>query len=152
MRLLSQREISAREAVQAHLGRIEAVDGKLRAFTQVFRERALADADRADRERRGPLSGLPVSVKENFDFQGEATTMGVVGRAGSKAAADAAMVTALREAGAVVLGRTNLSQLCLYAESRNPLFGQTANPWSLEHTPGGSSGGEGAAIAAGLSP
>jgi fatty acid amide hydrolase len=78
--------------------------------------------------------------------------MGVVGRAGSKAGADAALVTALREAGAVILGRTNLSQLCLYAESRNPLFGQTANPWSLEHTPGGSSGGEGAAIAAGLSP
>src|SRR5712692_5224984 len=77
VRLLSRREISAREAVQAHLGRIEAVDGKLRAFTQVFRERALADADRADRERRGPLSGLPVSVKENFDFEGEATTMGV---------------------------------------------------------------------------
>jgi fatty acid amide hydrolase len=150
--LLQRRELSSREVVQAHLARIEAVDGKLRAFTQVFHERALAEADRADRERRGSLCGLPVSVKENFDIAGEATTMGVVGRAGTKARADAAMVTALREAGAVILGRTNLSQLCLYAESRNPLFGQTANPWSLQHTPGGSSGGEGAAIAAGLSP
>jgi fatty acid amide hydrolase len=152
LRLLGRREISSREVVQAHLSRIESLDGKLRAFTQVFPERALADADRADRERSGALAGLPVSVKENFDMAGEATTMGVVGRAGSKARSDAAMVTALREAGAVILGRTNLSQLCLYAESRNPLFGQTANPWSLAHTPGGSSGGEAAAIAAGLSP
>ena len=62
------------------------------------------------------------------------------------------MVTLLREAGAIVMGRTNLSQLCLFAESRNPVVGQTANPWSAGHTPGGSSGGEGAAIAAGLSP
>jgi fatty acid amide hydrolase len=147
--LLRRREVSAREVVQAHLDLIAERDGELRAFTHVFRERALAEAERP---QRGPLFGLPVSVKENLDIAGEATTMGVVGRQGNRASADAAMVTLLREAGAIVLGRTNLSQLCLFPESRNPLFGQTANPWSLAHSPGGSSGGEGAAIAAGLSP
>jgi len=147
--LLERRELSPRELVQAHLDRIEERDGKLRAFTRVFRERALAEADRP---QQAPFFGLLVSVKENFDIAGEATTMGVVGRQGHRAARDSAMVTLLREAGAIVLGRTNLSQLCLFAECRNPLFGQTANPWSLAHTPGGSSGGEGAAIAAGMSP
>lgn len=155
--LLASRDISSRELVEAHLARIESRDGALRAFTHVFRERALADADRSDAERargetRSPLHGLPVSIKENYDFAGEATTVGVEGRKGRLAAADAAMVTLLREAGAVILGRTNLSQLMLFVESRNPVFGQTVNPWSAGHGPGGSSGGEAAAIAAGLSP
>src|SRR5438105_1517635 len=73
VQLLARREISSRETVLAHLARIEEVDGRLRAFTQVFRDRALVDADRADIDRRGPLSGLPISVKENFDIAGEAT-------------------------------------------------------------------------------
>ena len=147
--LLKAREVSAREVVQAHLDRIDERDGAVRAFTHVFRERALADASRP---QPGPFYGLPVSVKENFDIAGQATTMGVVGRQGGRATSDAALVTLLREGGAIPIGRTNLSQLCLYAEARNPLFGQTANPWSLAHTPGGSSGGEAAAIAAGMSP
>ncbi len=156
-RLLERREISSREAVLACLRRIDERDPAVHAFTAVFRDRALADADRADAERargevRGPLHGLPVSVKENFDLAGEASTMGVESRRSHKAGADAAMVTLLREAGAVILGRTNLSQLMLYAECRNPIFGQTANPWSAVHGPGGSSGGEAAAIAAGMSP
>src|SRR6185503_15789886 len=129
-RLLQAREVSAREVVQAHLDRIAERDGKLRAFTHVFRERALAEAEKP---QRAPFFGLPVSVKENFDIAGEATTMGVVGRRESRADADAALVTLLRESGAIVLGRTNLSQLCLFAEARNPLFGQTANPWSAAH-------------------
>ena len=155
--LLGRGELSSVEVVRAHLDRIASEDAALRAFTQVFPERALRDAALADDERRagrirGPLHGLPISLKENFDLAGEATTFGVPGRAQTRAAADAALVTVLREAGAVILGRTNLSQLGLYAESRNPIFGQSANPFSLAHTPGGSSGGEGAAIAAGLSP
>lgn len=151
--LLARREVSAVEVTRAHLARIDAVDGELRAFTRVFHERALEEAARADAgPRRGPLHGLPVSLKENFDLEGEATTFGVVARARSRAPRDAALVTALREGGAVVLGRTNVAQLGLFAESRNPLFGQTANPFSLLRTAGGSSGGEAAAIAAGLSP
>jgi fatty acid amide hydrolase len=155
--LLATKEVSSRDVVRAHLDRIAAVDGKLRAFTQVFHDRALAEADRADVERahgdvRGALHGLPVTVKECFDVAGEETTLGIPSWRGRRATADAAMVRALRGAGAVILGRTNLSQTMLYVESRNPLFGQTANPFSLAHTPGGSSGGEGAAIAAGMSP
>src|SRR5205814_337093 len=125
-------------------------------FTEVFHEEALAGARRADEERsrgqvRGPLHGLPVSLKESFDLQGRATTLGIPRRASHRAQEDAALVTALKEAGAVPLGRTNIPQTLLYSESRNPLFGQTANPFSLAHAPGGSSGGEAAALAAGMS-
>jgi fatty acid amide hydrolase len=127
------------------------------AFTEVLGESALAEAARADDERakgraRGPLHGLPVSVKECFDVGGKATTLGLASWRDRVAKEDSALVRALREAGAVVLGRTNLSQTMLFVESRNPLFGQTANPFELAHTPGGSSGGEAAAVASGMSP
>jgi fatty acid amide hydrolase len=155
--MLARREVSAREVLDAHLGRIESVDGRVRAFTEVLREQAAADADASDARRargeaRGPLDGVPVTVKECYDVAGRATTLGIPSWRGRIAERDAAVVTLLREAGAVVLGRTNLSQTMLYVEARNPLFGQTSNPWSLAHAPGGSSGGEGAAIAAGMSP
>ncbi len=156
-RLLRAKEVSSLELVRAHLERIERFDPQLRAFTQVFREQALADAEQRDLARRrgealGPLHGLPVSVKESLDFQGLAATMGVPSRRALRAASNSALVQALREAGAVILGRTNVSQYLIFHESRNPLFGQTANPWDLTRTPGGSSGGEAAALAAGLSP
>ena len=155
--MLAAREVSSRELVDAHLDRITAVDGRVNAFTDVFRDQARRDAERADRERadgrsRGPLHGLPVSVKECFDHEGQPTTLGISAWRERRATRDAAMVTALREAGAVILGRTNLSQTMLFAESRNPVFGQTANPFSLAHTAGGSSGGEAAAVASGMSP
>ena len=156
-KLLEKREISSVELVRSHLDRIDAVDGKLRAFTTVFRERALAEAERADEvrgkgEAKGPLFGLPVSVKECFDIEGAPTTIGVPAKRSHRATSDAAIVKLLRDAGAIVLGRTNVSQFMLFVESRNPVYGQTANPHSHDHTPGGSSGGEGAAIAAGMSP
>jgi fatty acid amide hydrolase len=155
--LLGRGEVSSREVVRAHFDRIEAVDGKVRAFTTLFRDRAMADAARADDERssgraRGPLHGLPVSIKECFDMEGLATTLGLESWKSRIAKSDAAMVTLLRGMGAVILGRTNLSQTMLFVESRNPVYGQTANPFSLAHTPGGSSGGEAAAVAAGMSP
>ncbi|HEY5240422.1 MAG TPA: amidase family protein [Polyangiaceae bacterium] len=155
--MLDRHEVSAVEVLGAHVERIDAVDARIRAFTEVLREPARADAEASDARRargesRGPLDGVPVTVKECFDVAGRATTLGIPSWAGRIAERDAAMVTALRQAGAVVLGRTNLSQTMLYVEARNPLFGQTANPWSLAHSPGGSSGGEGAAVAAGMSP
>jgi len=155
--MLGRREASAHEVLRAHLERIDAVDARIRAFTEVLREQAQADAEASDARRargeaRGPLDGVPVTIKECFDVAGRATTLGIPSWSGRIADRDAAMVTALRQAGAVVLGRTNLSQTMLYVEARNPVFGQTANPWSLAHSPGGSSGGEGAAIAAGMSP
>jgi fatty acid amide hydrolase len=155
--LLARGDVSSREVVDAHLDRIGTYDHTLRAFTQVFSEEARAEADVRDDERRrgisrGLLHGLPVTIKECFDLVGLPTTMGVRGLLHHRAARDAVMATMLRESGAVILGRTNLSQTMLFAESRNPIYGQTANPFSLDHTPGGSSGGEAAAIAAGLSP
>jgi len=155
--MLESRDVSASEVLSAHLGRIEQVDARIHAFTEVLRERAVADAEASDGRRRrgearGPLDGVPVSFKECFDIEGRATTIGIPSWRGRIAERDAAMVTLLREAGAVAFGRTNLSQTMLYIEARNPIFGRTANPWSADHTPGGSSGGEGAAIAAGMSP
>jgi fatty acid amide hydrolase len=155
--MLGRRDVGAVEVLHAHLARIDDVDPQVRAFTEVLREDALAaaeasDARRARGEAKGPLDGLPVSVKECFEVAGRATTLGIPSWRGRVADRDAALVQALREAGAVVVGRTNLSQTMLYVEARNPLFGQTANPWSSRHTPGGSSGGEGAAVAAGMSP
>jgi fatty acid amide hydrolase len=154
--LLRQKKVSAVELARAHLDRIERFDGELRAFTHVFAEEALAAAQRADDERargeaRGPLHGLPVSVKESIDWAGRAATMGVASRRSFVAERDGAMIETLRAAGAVILGRTNVSQYLIFHESRNPIYGQTANTWSRAHTPGGSSGGEAASLAAGTS-
>jgi fatty acid amide hydrolase len=155
--MLARGEVSARDLLQAHLERIAEVEPRLHAFTEVLREQATADAEASDARRarsesRGLIDGLPVTVKECFDIAGRDTTLGLPSRRGRLAGSDAAMVALLREAGAVVLGRTNLSQTMLFPEARNPVFGQTANPWSLAHSPGGSSGGEAAAIASGMSP
>lgn len=154
---LDSGELTSAELVEAHLARIARLDGSLKAFTRVFAETARADARRLDDERRGgmvrgPLHGLPVTVKECFDIEGLATTAGITSRRTHRATRDAAMITLLRESGAVLLGRTNLSQTMLFSESRNPVYGQTANPWSLAHSPGGSSGGEASAVASGMSP
>jgi fatty acid amide hydrolase len=156
-RMLAAGEVSSEEVTHAHLDRIEAVDGRVHAFVSVMRDEALAAARRADEERRrgevrGPLHGMPVSVKESLEVAGQASTLGVASRKDVIATRDAGIVQVLREAGAVILGRTNVAQLLLFHESRNPLFGQTVNPWSPSHTPGGSTGGEAAAIASGMSP
>ena len=155
--MLDRGEVTSREIALALLERIEQVEPRVHAFTEVLGEHARADALRSDARRRagasrGPLDGVPVTFKECYDFAGRATTLGLPSWRGRVAARDAAMVELLRGAGAVVLGRTNLSQTMLYVEARNPLFGQTSNPWAASHSPGGSSGGEGAAIAAGMSP
>jgi fatty acid amide hydrolase len=155
--MLARGDASSREVLLAHLDRIGRVEGRIHAFTEVLKERALEDADASDARRRkgearGPLDGLPVTFKECFDVEGRATTLGLPSWRNRVAARDAALITLLRDAGAVVLGRTNLSQTMLFAEASNPVYGRTNNPWSEAHTPGGSSGGEGAAIAAGMSP
>jgi len=155
--LLEKKQCSSEEAVRAHLDRIDRHDARLRAFATVFRDEAIAEArerdkERARGERKGPLHGMPVSVKESIDIEGLASTMGVPSRKKLIANRDGGMIQMLREAGAVILGRTNVSQYLLFHESRNPIFGQCANPWSLSHGPGGSSGGEASALAAGLSP
>lgn len=154
--LLDRGEVSSEEVTRAHLARIDDVNGRVNAFTEVLRQEALEAAKVADSERakgvvRGPLHGLPVTVKECLSMKGRASTVGVRSRRHHSAERDAALVTLLREGGAVITGRTNLSQCMIYAESSNPVFGTTHNPFAKDRTPGGSSGGEGAAIASGMS-
>ena len=148
---------SAREIIESHIRRIEEVNPSLNAMVVPLFERARADADSVDRaracgEQLGPLAGLPFTVKESFDVAGTPTTMGLTSFANRRATADAPYVARLREAGAILLGKTNVSQLLMGNESDNPLYGRTRNPWNPDRSPGGSSGGEAALIAAGGSP
>src|SRR5690606_35577328 len=110
-----------------------------------------ADEERRRGEARGPLHGLPITIKESLDMAGHASTLGVAARRRLRARTDAVIVEAVRRAGGVPVGRTNVPQLLLAHETANEPFGRTSNPFSLAHGPGGSSGGEAAAIAAGAS-
>lgn len=152
-RLLAAKELSARELVAAYLARIEVANPWLRAYRDVFAEQAMRDAAQAD-ERRAhgeslPLLGIPLAIKEDQDLAGWPTTMGTdaVTRVAEQ---DNAPVAALRAAGAIVLGRTRAPELCLVPYTESGHAGATRNPWSLAHSPGGSSGGSAAAVAAGL--
>jgi len=151
--LIRAGEVSSRELVELYLGRIERLDPELNCFRAVLAERALAEADDADRRRAAGqdrrLLGVPVAIKDVDDVEGELTTLGT-GGFDEPAARDSESVAALRAAGAVVIGKTNLPELaiCGFTESRT--WGVTRNPWRPDRTPGGSSGGSGAAVAAGL--
>lgn len=149
-------QLSAAEVVQAHLDRIAAVDGRLHAFVDIDAERALASARAQDGrathgEPRGPLGGVPITIKSAIEVAGLRCETGSASRQGVVSAADAVVVSRLRAAGAIVLGTTNVAEMLMGYETVNPLHGRTANPWDLARTPGGSSGGESAAIAAGCS-
>jgi len=155
--LLAARQGSAEEVVEAHIRAIEECDGQINAVAVRRFDRALDEAAMIDRKRArghplGPLAGLPLTVKECFDLVGTPTTAGVARLQRLPAEGDAAVVAALRNAGAVVIGKTNLAQLCWFLETSNPVYGRTNNPWDGTRTPGGSSGGEGAAVSAQLSP
>lgn len=152
--LVAAREVSAREVVADHLARIAEVDRALNAVVVHRDAAALREADEADAALRrgdavGPLHGVPVTCKESFDLAGTPSTAGLPGRAGRRAAVDDPYVARLRAAGAVVVGKTNVAQLLIAYESVNPLHGRTRNPWRFDRTPGGSSGGEAAVVAAG---
>jgi fatty acid amide hydrolase len=157
LRLLEGKEASSVEIVSALLERSDAIDGDVRALAHRFPEHALeaarsADDARARGEPLGPLHGIPVTIKESIATRGTAVTLGVRTRADRIAADDAVVVRLLREAGAVVFAKGNVSQTLLFNESENPIWGRTRNPWNLDRVPGGSSGGEAAALAAGLTP
>lgn len=152
--LLAAGTVSSREVVAAHIARIERVDAVLNAVVVRRFDAALAEADAADAalargEPLGPLHGVPVTVKESLALAGTASTFGLPGRRSAIASDDDPYVARLRAAGAVVLGKTNVAQLLIAYESVNPVYGRTNNPWRLDRTPGGSSGGEAAIIAAG---
>lgn len=149
-RMVRDGEVSARAVTEATLRRIEAVDPSLNAYRTVLADRALADADRVDAgRRRGLLAGVPVAVKDDTDVAGEVTTFGTRAH-GPAAARDAEVVARLRAAGAIVVGKTNVPEMDAWPWTSSTTWGVTRNPWDLERTPGGSSGGSAAATAAGL--
>ncbi|MFI4993515.1 MAG: amidase [Solirubrobacterales bacterium] len=152
--LIAAGEVSSRELVDLYLERIERYDTQLNAFRVVFGERARMEADQAD-ARRGagdserPLLGVPIAVKDEIDVAGEVTTFGT-NAYGEPAREDAEIVRRVRAAGAVVIGKTHMPELGAFPWTESPTWGVTRNPWKLEHSPGGSSGGSAAAVAAGL--
>lgn len=153
--LLAQGQLSARELIDAQLTAIAAAQPALNAFIACDPERSLADAQASDAHRRShgarALEGLPIAIKDNIDVAGWRTTAGMATRKqAAPAADDAPAVARLRAAGAVIVGKLNLNEAALGADNDNPHFGRCINPHRAGFTPGGSSGGSGAAVAAGL--
>ena len=154
---IREKKASSREIVKAHLDRIEAVNPRLNAITLVLEKEALRAADEADmrvasKAELGPLHGVPMTVKENIDVDGSATSQGVKALAEAVPGLDAPQVANLREAGAIPIARTNLPDFALRWHTDNSLHGATRNPWDPARTPGGSSGGEAVALATGMTP
>jgi amidase len=151
--LIAAGEVSSRELVELYLERIERLDPALNSFRITFRERARLEADQADARRRAgeerPLLGVPIAIKDDIDVAGEVTAFGT-NAYGAPAAADAEVVRRLRQAGAVVIGKTNVPELTIWPFTESATWGATRNPWDLQRAPGGSSGGSAAAVAAGL--
>ena len=151
------KRVSSEEVVKAHLGRIEEVNPKLNAVVQLVADRALKEAREADAalakgELKGPLHGVPMTIKDSFDTEGVISTGGTKGRAAFVPKKDANVVARLREAGAILLGKTNTPELTLSFETNNLIYGRTSNPYDMKRTSGGSSGGAAAIVAAGGSP
>jgi len=148
------REVSPIELVDLYLERIFRIDAELNAYRVVLGEQARADAKRAEERlaagEDAPLLGVPVAIKDNVDYAGEVTTHGTAAY-GESAKEDSVIVRRLREAGAVILGKTNLPELAIYGFTESPTWGDTRNPWDPSRTCGGSSGGSGVAVAAGMS-
>lgn len=156
-RRIASKEVTSAEVVQAHLDRIEEVNGALNAVVQLAPERALREARLVDDaiaagHTGGPLYGVPMTIKDSFETEGMVSTGGTTGRRAYVGRADATAVARLRAAGAILLGKTNTPELTLSFETTNAIYGTTYNPYDTSRTPGGSSGGAAAIVAAGGSP
>lgn len=154
---IRRRAVSSVEALEALLQRVRDLDGDLNLVVTLDEERALADARRADEETargesRGALHGVPITIKDSFCTEGVRTTSGAPELSGHVAERDAVPVRRLRDAGAVIFGKTNLPIYAGDVQSYNEVFGTSNNPWSLERAVGGSSGGSAGALAAGFTP
>ena len=154
---IRDKTVSSLEVVQTCLQRIEEVNPKLNAVVQITAETAVREAKEADEQLargviRGALHGVPMTIKDSLDTAGVVTTGGTKGRASYIPDKDATVVARLRDAGAILLGKTNTPELTLSGETENLIYGTTNNPYDLSCTPGGSSGGAAAIIAAGGSP
>ena len=155
--LIRTRKLSSREVVQAHLDRIAETNPKVNAVVTLMRESALTRADAADKavaagETLGPLHGVPFSVKDALDTQGVLTQRGSKLFAGYIPDKDASSVARFKAAGGIPLYKSNLPEFSAWTETDNLVTGRTNNPWNLDRTPGGSSGGESAGIASGMTP
>ena len=148
------RKLTSREIVDACLKRIEQVNPKINAVVQLVAERARREADELDRlsasgRFKGPLHGVPITIKDSLDSAGIISTGGTMGRKDYIPQQDAPVVARLRDAGAVLLGKTNTPELTLSGETHNLIYGRSCNPFDLQRSPGGSSGGAAAIIACG---
>jgi len=155
--MIREGKTSSREVVQSHVDRIGSINDAVNAVVELRPEEVLREADAADARRRsgaelGRLHGVPFTVKTNLDLTGYATTEGCEALKGLMATSDSPTVERMRAAGAVPLGRTNMPDLGLRVNAESSLYGSTHNPWQRGRTAGGSSGGEAAAIASGMSP
>ena len=151
--MLADGEVSAPELLEIYLERIARLDSQLRSYRVVLtdkaRDEAYAAQDRLDAGERLPLLGVPIAIKDDVDVAGEVTTCGSAGHR-SAVTADAVVVRRLRAAGAVIIGKTAVPELMIFPFTESLTFGATRNPWNPKRTPGGSSGGSAAAVAAGL--
>jgi fatty acid amide hydrolase len=155
--MITRGDISSAEAVEAHIECIERINPALNAVVVKRYDAAHAEARQADERRArgealGPLHGVPITIKESLDLVDTPSTFGLQSRASILARQDDPYVARMRNAGAIILGKTNVAQLTFFIESDNPVYGRTNNPWNLDRSPGGSSGGQAAIIAAGGSP
>ena len=148
-------EVSPKELVELSLRRIERYDPTLNAFRKVFAEKALLEAEQAEARLKAgeerPLLGVPIAIKDEVDVAGEVKTIGTDAFS-EPAKEDCEMVRRLREAGAIVVGLTLLPEMAICGFTESATYGVTRNPWNLQRTPGGSSGGSASAVAAGLVP
>jgi amidase len=153
--MLADGEVTAPELLEVYLERIARLDSQLRCYRVVLSDSARYEAavaqDRLDAGERLPLLGVPIAIKDDVDVAGEVTTCGSGGH-GPAVTSDAEVVRRLRAAGAVIIGKTNVPELMMFPYTESLTFGATRNPWNLKRTPGGSSGGSAAAVAAGLAP
>ncbi|NUN13115.1 MAG: amidase [Myxococcales bacterium] len=154
--MLESHETTSVTILETLFARIDVTQPQINALTHQFRTEALAFAKMADDARRsgqalGPLHGIPITVKESIATEHVGVTLGLPSRKGHPVKKDAVVVHLAKSAGAILLGKTNVPQLLLAHETDNPVYGRTQNPWNLDRGPGGSSGGEAAAIASGQS-
>jgi len=155
--MIRARDVSAVEMVDAFIERIESVNHGLNAVVTLVEERASREAEESDRRLAGkgevrPLEGLPITIKDSIITAGVRSTWGMKIFEHHVATQDAPTVARLRAAGAIIIGKTNTPEMTMDYDCDNPVFGQTNNPWNRERVPGGSSGGEAAALATGMSP
>ncbi|MCY4575510.1 MAG: amidase, partial [Chloroflexi bacterium] len=154
-RRIQSQEVSATHALEDVLEHVAHADDTINAFVTVLRDQALQEATAADHMLRaghllGPLHGVPVAIKDILTTDGITTTAGSKILADWKPDFDATVVRKLRQAGAVIIGKTNLHEFAFGVTTENPHHGNTRNPWNPDHVPGGSSGGSGAAAAMGM--